>query len=388
MQTPGLLVIELMAFGVAVYAIVAMAVQKRWLGLFASALAVPYSFVAEALCVHVGTYTYARALVPIPFPVPCPSGTHQIVPLWVPIGWGTIVAFSTVTAVQLEVGVFAQAAAAALLALHLDLSLDPVATGLHFWSWNPPSAVLGVPFQNFTGWLMLVGFYALSVGWARNKMECLGWYGWKDWWKLGGGLVLATLVALVLFLVPSWALNCTVNGSVAREGCVFVLVLLACLVGVGRKASAMHTDRDLSLWGIPLGYHGTVIILALSEGLLWRLGAPLGGAFAVAVACAAAAFYMDFQRRRQPGAEDTAPPCPQDEGPVPAPPPDRGPDAVDLAFNALAPTAPAPAGALPSGMAPGPAGAPPSGMAPARLPAPAPVHPPAAMAPARRRLRL
>jgi uncharacterized membrane protein len=49
-----------------------------------------------------------------------------------------------------------RATAAALVALSLDVLMEPVAVRLGLWRWTPPGAWLGVPAGNFVGWLVVV----------------------------------------------------------------------------------------------------------------------------------------------------------------------------------------------------------------------------------------
>jgi uncharacterized membrane protein len=57
----------------------------------------------------------------------------------------------------------ARAAAAALVALTLDLLMEPVAVRSGLWRWTPPGPWLGVPIGNFVGWAVIVAGYALGA---------------------------------------------------------------------------------------------------------------------------------------------------------------------------------------------------------------------------------
>ena len=51
--------------------------------------------------------------------------------------------------------------AAALIAISLDLLMEPVAVRLGLWRWTPPGAWLGVPVGNFVGWAVIVAWHPL-----------------------------------------------------------------------------------------------------------------------------------------------------------------------------------------------------------------------------------
>jgi len=87
------------------------------------------------------------------------------VPLWVELGW-VIVALSLFIIFHEVVlpgrSPFLQAACAGLLAVNIDLLIDPVAVSNSLWQWiNPSLYFLGVPIYNFVGWFCLIFFYDL-----------------------------------------------------------------------------------------------------------------------------------------------------------------------------------------------------------------------------------
>jgi hypothetical protein len=58
---------------------------------------------------------------------------------------------------------------AAVLAVTLDLTMEPVAVRRGLWAWTPPGPWLGVPVGNFVGWIVIVAAYALGgERWARG----------------------------------------------------------------------------------------------------------------------------------------------------------------------------------------------------------------------------
>ena len=92
-----------------------------------------------------------------------PAG--EKVPIWVGVGRGSIVYVSTFTAQRLRSPWLLRPLSAGLLAVSIDLSLDPIADRLGFWKWfnvNPLN-YFGVPFDNFVGWFLIVSSFALCV---------------------------------------------------------------------------------------------------------------------------------------------------------------------------------------------------------------------------------
>jgi uncharacterized membrane protein len=87
------------------------------------------------------------------------------VPLWIELGW-VIVALSLFVLFHDVLlpgrNPFLQAACAGLVAVNIDLVIDPVAVANNLWQWiNPSVYVLGVPIYNWVGWFCLIFFYDL-----------------------------------------------------------------------------------------------------------------------------------------------------------------------------------------------------------------------------------
>lgn len=85
------------------------------------------------------------------------------VPLWIELGW-VIVALSLFILFHDVLlpgrSAFLQAACAGLIAVNIDLVIDPVAVANNLWQWiNPSVYILGVPVYNWVGWFCLIFFY-------------------------------------------------------------------------------------------------------------------------------------------------------------------------------------------------------------------------------------
>lgn len=119
-----------------------------------SALAV-YGFALEAVAIQLfGSHTYGRAwrLAPIG------------VPLAVAVVWAAVIASAMALAARSRGrGTAARAAVAALIALSLDVLMEPVAVRVGLWRWTPPGPWLGVPVGNFVGWAVIVAVYAAGA---------------------------------------------------------------------------------------------------------------------------------------------------------------------------------------------------------------------------------
>jgi hypothetical protein len=92
------------------------------------------------------------------------------IPLWVILGWASIIHASRRTAAALGFGPVLGALAAGLLAATIDFALDPLANALGYWTWVVSDStsqgllkVFGVPFDNYLGWMMIVGGLSLTL---------------------------------------------------------------------------------------------------------------------------------------------------------------------------------------------------------------------------------
>ena len=95
-----------------------------------------------------------------------------------------------------------------VIAVVLDLFIDPVAVAAGYWVWFVQGTVYyGIPLLNYVGWFVLM--FLAPLAWiliARHRR-------WSYWQK--GGVALGALVPLV---IASVVLSLTLNGAVAALG--------------------------------------------------------------------------------------------------------------------------------------------------------------------------
>jgi uncharacterized membrane protein len=181
------------------------------------------------------------------------------VPVAVVVVWAAVISSAMGVAVRRGAGpAVSRAASAVLLALAVDLAMEPVAVRAGLWRWTPPGAWCGVPLGNFVGWAVIVGAYTLGA---------------EQWAGVGG----------------AW-------GQAARRGALAALSVLA-LLAVGFLWRALGAETLFTPAGAWTLWAGMVLGAALAARgtglrgdtatLAGRLGAtrgPLPGVVLVLVA--------------------------------------------------------------------------------------------------------
>jgi uncharacterized membrane protein len=92
------------------------------------------------------------------------------VPLAVALVWAAVISSALALAARRGLRHAAsRALAAALFAVTLDLTMEPVAVRRGLWEWTPPGPWLGVPIGNFVGWVVIVAGYGIGAErWAGD----------------------------------------------------------------------------------------------------------------------------------------------------------------------------------------------------------------------------
>jgi uncharacterized membrane protein len=182
------------------------------------------------------------------------------VPLWVGVGWGLIVYVAVFTAQRFRSPWWLRPLHAGVLAVNVDLSLDPIAEQLGFWKWHNvnPLNFHGVPFDNFLGWMLIVSSFALCTRYAFRLVPRTA--PGRDLWipPLGAVLALALTRAVQLSIDRIYPL--------LSEFVVFILVFLLAgviTVGLGLK-SRRDNPKDLLVLSVPLVMHGLMLTLVFA----------------------------------------------------------------------------------------------------------------------------
>ena len=219
-----------------------------------------YGFAQERISMTVfGSHRYGAGWVLAPMGVP----------VAVALVWAAVISSALGLAARRGLRpAWARALGAALFAVTLDLTIEPVAIRRGLWEWTPPGPWLGVPIGNFVGWVVIVAGYGIgaerwagdgrfgveairrlllaaaalgalvAVGtvWTRLGMEAAlgrrgGWLAW--------GMVLLTTAALGLRRAPPFAGD-TFSGRLgAAPGVAPVLVFLAVATAFTAEAALL-----------------------------------------------------------------------------------------------------------------------------------------------------
>jgi hypothetical protein len=219
----------------------------HWLSTLLVAMGFGFSIEMFFVTVYSG-YSYGDFLIDLTI------GGHNV-PLWVAVGWGTIIYTAMKATDRMGLPWFQKPAMDALLAVSLDITLDPIAEALGWWYWTREGQFFGVPFDNFIGWLMIVGLYSFytRAGWELTKSKP----------KVQVLMPLAALVASALSvagfqIVLEKALYPHLGEPYTFFGIATTLVAAA-LVPLW-KATAGEKPQWY-LWMLPAAYHGLMVVL-------------------------------------------------------------------------------------------------------------------------------
>jgi len=183
--------------------------------------------------------TFAQGYAYGDFLVDPAIGGHSV-PLWVGVGWGTIIYCAMVASDRMGLPVLVRPAADALLAVSIDVALDPIAEHMGWWSWSRDSQFFGIPCDNFIGWIMIVGFYSMIVRQILRLLE-----SHPQAWSLLAPLG-AILSSCLLVVVCQFGLEALY--PIAGEPLVFAILALALFLTVAAwwgkdPSSSQPADR-------------------------------------------------------------------------------------------------------------------------------------------------
>lgn len=251
----------------------------------------------ELLALAVYGYALERAAIAV-------FAAHEYAPSWrlapggVPVAvvavWAAIISAAMAVAVRRGAGsAAARAGTAALVALVVDLAMEPVAVRAGLWRWTPPGAWLGVPLGNFVGWAVIVGSYTLGAErWAGTRspaFEALR----------RAGLAVASVLAL-LGVGAAWR-RLGAEGLFTENGAWVVwgaIVLGAVLAARGAGARGDPTTLAGRLGTTPGPLPAVVLLLVAAPFLVQ---AALFSESALLAAAAASVMILIWLARPAPG---------------------------------------------------------------------------------------
>lgn len=196
-------------------------------------------------------------------------------PVWIGLGWSSILYASLWTVDRLEVPWWIRPITAGLLAVSIDLSLDPLAEQLGWWTWHqvPEVHYFGVPFDNFVGWWMIVAFFSGAWWGLGDLAEKKGWKGRDIWVPIASIPIALGLIAGCQWLLVH-ALYPAVGEAAGFLG-VFGAALLA--VAFGLKRARRDNPPNTVVMALPWLYHGFLlgmVVAHLPENAALVVGIP------------------------------------------------------------------------------------------------------------------
>ncbi|MEP7286664.1 MAG: carotenoid biosynthesis protein [Chloroflexota bacterium] len=181
-------------------------------------------------------------------------------PLAVALGWAAIIYSTMEFADRLDMPDYVRPILGALLALNVDIVLDPVAGRMGMWTWTqlgPNDQWFGVPWGNFFGWFVVIlsysGLLRILRRWQTNQI--------LRWLYIPVSFIVSLILVLVLdqlYLVFSTAIN---NGFVGIATCVVVSLIIFVVC----RPRMMAGDFELDIVAVPLVFH----VLTASAGIYY-----------------------------------------------------------------------------------------------------------------------
>lgn len=249
------LAVEAVAFGFAL-AVGYQAWKEGARKLTTLLVAMGFGFAIELFFVSVYTgYSYGDFLVDFPL------GEHTV-PLWVAAGWGTIIYISMEATDRMGLPWYVAPVVDGLLAVSLDVTLDPVADALGWWDWSRVGQFFGVPYDNFIGWVLIVASYSF--------FSRAGFQLWKKETNLRDILVpiLALMPAIAAVAGAQVGLEKVFYPWLGEPHTFALLVVLLALLALPSLRKAMRSGGvPWFLWVIPASYHGLMLALVFTTGI-------------------------------------------------------------------------------------------------------------------------
>ena len=208
------------------------------------AMAAVYGVLLEILTmIQLRTYTYGDFLIKI-FGAPLAIG----------LGWAVIIYTAMATVERLGAAQKAMPFMAALLALNIDFSMDPVAVREGFWTWGKNGLWFGVPLGNFFAWFIVVFSFSYFVYRLREVKKFQNFYP-----------VLSMVLSLVVLLVLDdiWVFYLTQLVQII----IFTSILFFSISYVYLNKGRLRKDNDFDwkVFSVPFVFLVFFLILLLAR---------------------------------------------------------------------------------------------------------------------------
>src|SRR4030042_1751070 len=171
-----------------------------------------------------------------------------------------------------------------LLCVLQDLTIDPAAVfdkylvagnleGQWNWTWTPPhyqesQSLFGIPFYNFTGWFMMMFFYAGMLVIGRTLFERSGYKPRNGMLYVilaplaSLGLIASPLNPFIIFGVPIVPFFDRTAEIIGLSVVMALSIIIATLLW--RSKTRLNWKEDKVVWGIPLVLHIWDIVIAFA----------------------------------------------------------------------------------------------------------------------------
>jgi uncharacterized membrane protein len=208
--------------------------------------AATFGILIEIMFVFIGGYHYKQFLVNI-----------FDVPIWIGLGWAFIIYSAIETSKKIPVQPWGIPAVAGLTALTLDLGLDPIAEGLGWWHWTRGNGFLGVSYDNFVGWLLIVSAF---TGFNQLFQTIWGKNNWKKW----AFPFISIATSILSILCIQFGLDALYK--LTSEGFIFYIVHSIFVAWVVLAATINKPIKWFQL-AVPTYFHLLFFVLAVVENL-------------------------------------------------------------------------------------------------------------------------
>jgi len=256
---------QYLAIEIAVYILAALTLRHagkigpRRVGEFMAALL--YGILLEKLTMwQAQNYGYGRFAIMV-----------GSVPLAIGVGWGLILYSAMATSDYLQLPSPVRPLLDALLALHIDLNMDPVANRIGMWIYEPGGSWFGVPYGNFFGWLAAVISFSACMRYLRQHTP----------WRVSRGRWLELIYPMLAFppaLISLGVLNQLLLLYLGRgyPGGILVWTVVGfCALIIARFIPRCKLDNrpDAVIISIPFIFQAYFVSLIFVNGYAWTVQA-------------------------------------------------------------------------------------------------------------------